>query len=453
MEKNIKNLSMKRLISELATYKQLLEVYEKSTIEQSKNLRSVLKEINEKEEELRIIYDGMLDGLLLADIETKRLLKCNHNVCEMLGYTTTELLKLTVMDIHPHERLSFVMEQFEKASKGLIQIARNIPCVRKNGSVFFSDISAKLIKFRGRKCLEGVLRDVTERIKSEENIKKKNEDLQTACNDLKNTQSQLLQSEKMASIGQLAAGVAHEINNPIGFISSNLNVLSGFGYDIKKIIEKYEELRRSNNQEKTWQELDNLIQEIDLNFLLNDFENIIRESQEGTERVKKIVKDLKDFSHIDEAELKYADINKGLESTLNIVWNEIKYKAEVIKEYGELPEILCHPMQLNQVFMNILVNAVQAIEKKGKIKIVSRDLKNNTIEIRISDTGIGISKENLGKIFDPFFTTKEVGQGTGLGLSMAYGIIQNHGGSIEVESQIGQGTTFIVKLPVKSSGD
>ncbi len=196
--------------------------------------------------------------------------------------------------------------------------------------------------------------------------------------------------------------------------------------------------------------MEDLKQEIDLDFILDDVVKVVGESLEGAERVKKIVQDLKDFSHVNESELKYANINKGLESTLNIVWNEIKYKAEVIKDYGELPEILCYPMQLNQVFMNILVNASHAIEKKGEIKIVTRDLNDGNIEVRISDTGKGISEADQKKIFDPFFTTKEVGQGTGLGLSVAYGIIQNNGGSLEVESEEGKGSTFIIKLPVKS---
>ena len=278
-----------------------------------------------------------------------------------------------------------------------------------------------------------------------------------AYKELKGAQSQLLQSEKMASIGQLAAGVAHEINNPIGFISSNLSSLSEYGQDIKKLIEKYEELRsirqperNSEDHGKTLQELDELIDKVDLKFLLDDLDKVINESQEGTERVKKIINDLMDFSHPDEPEQGLADINKGIESTLNIIWNEIKYKAKVIKDYGELPEILCYPMQLNQAFMNILVNASHAIEKKGEIKIVTRDLNDGNIEVRISDTGKGISEADQKKIFDPFFTTKEVGQGTGLGLSVAYGIIQNNGGSLEVESEEGKGSTFIIKLPVKS---
>ncbi|GAI89137.1 unnamed protein product, partial [marine sediment metagenome] len=176
---------------------------------------------------------------------------------------------------------------------------------------------------------------------------------------------------------------------------------------------------------------------------------LIKESQEGTERIKKIVIDLKDFAHPGEQELKYANINENLDSTLNIVWNELKYKATVTKDYGELPEVRCYPQQINQVFMNILVNAAQAIEKQGEIRIATRAV-DGYVEIEISDTGVGIPKQDLSKVFDPFFTTKDVGKGTGLGLNMAYNIIQKHKGTIDVESEVGKGTTFIIRIPVET---
>jgi signal transduction histidine kinase len=157
--------------------------------------------------------------------------------------------------------------------------------------------------------------------------------------------------------------------------------------------------------------------------------------------------DLKDFAHPGEQKLQYADINRNLDSTLNVVWNELKYKTKVIKDYGDLPEVRCYPQQINQVFMNLLVNAAQAIEKKGEIKIATRAL-DGQVEIKIGDTGSGISKEDLSKIFDPFFTTKDVGKGTGLGLNVAYNIIKKHKGSIDVESELGRGATFIIRLQV-----
>jgi two-component system NtrC family sensor kinase len=183
-----------------------------------------------------------------------------------------------------------------------------------------------------------------------------------------------------------------------------------------------------------------------LDFLLEDFDTVISESQDGSQRVKSIVENLRDFSHVGKGKSEFADINKGIQSTLNIVWNELKYKAEVIKEYGDIPQIECLPQQLNQVFMNLLINAAQAITTHGQIRIRTYQEGKNVI-IEISDTGVGIPKEMIPRIFEPFFTTKEVGQGTGLGLSVAYGIVQKHNGKIEVESEANKGTTFRVILP------
>ncbi len=280
------------------------------------------------------------------------------------------------------------------------------------------------------------------------------ENLKKANREIKEAQAQLLQQEKMASIGQLAAGVAHEINNPIGFIHSNLSVLQDYIADLMKFFEKYKSLKKAIAQgnkaavAKNLRELLAVEKEIDLSFILEDFEKVVRESMDGSERVKVIVQDLKDFSHIDQAEVKFFNVNEGLESTLNIVWNEIKYKAKVQKEYGDVPEIRCFPMQLNQVFMNLLVNAAQAIDKDGLIKIKTFATDKHVV-IQIADNGAGIPKEIRGKIFDPFFTTKDVGKGTGLGLSTAYNIIKKHNGQIEVESEVGKGTCFTIRLPLE----
>jgi PAS domain S-box-containing protein len=280
---------------------------------------------------------------------------------------------------------------------------------------------------------------------------------------LKQVQSQLLQSEKMASIGQLAAGVAHEINNPVGFINSNLTTLDEYRRDLTALLNSFMELEQlaagnpapagEQDLAGTLETVRNLKEKMDIDFVLGDFDKVIAESMEGTDRIKKIVQALKDFSHVDQAELTWANLNKGLESTLNIVWNEIKYKATVKKDYGDIPEVYCYPQQINQVFMNILVNAAHAIEDKGEIKISTAyiDGAEPMVEIRISDTGKGIPPENLPKIFDPFFTTKPVGKGTGLGLSMAYSIIKKHDGEIKVESEVGKGTTFVIELPVNGS--
>ncbi|MDP2993103.1 MAG: ATP-binding protein, partial [Deltaproteobacteria bacterium] len=292
-------------------------------------------------------------------------------------------------------------------------------------------------------------------------LQKSKEEAEQALARLKETQAQMIQSEKMASVGQLAAGVAHEINNPTAFISSNLKALSDYQSDLSGLIRRYRKLVTGLEDVVAGGECGNPLAEqveairaveaeIDIDFILDDTESLIKESREGTERIKKIVLNLKDFAHPSEDKLQSADIKECLESTLNIVWNELKYKATVTKEYGALPLVQCYPHQLNQVFMNLLVNAGQAIEKQGEIKITTT-ADNAYVEIKISDTGSGIPKEKLSRIFDPFFTTKEAGKGTGLGLHLAYNIIKKHNGTIGVESAVGEGTTFTIRIPVDAA--
>jgi len=276
--------------------------------------------------------------------------------------------------------------------------------------------------------------------------------------DLKQAQSQLLQSEKMASIGQLAAGVAHEINNPIGFIYSNMNTLGEYISDIKHFTQQATEIMEhlaagdaAPAAEKA-AALKAWTKDADLDCVLEDIEKLVAETVDGAERVRKIVLDLRTFSRADQNARSTADINAGLASTINLCWNELKYRCTVIKEFGDIPEIVCYPMKLNQVFMNLIVNAAQAIKDKGTVTI--RTFQQGTwICVQVSDTGCGIAKENIGKVFDPFFTTKPVGKGTGLGLSIAYGIVSEHNGKIEIESEIGKGTTFTVRLPAGDSQD
>ena len=271
---------------------------------------------------------------------------------------------------------------------------------------------------------------------------------------------ELVQNQKLASIGQLAAGVAHEINNPTGFVSSNLKTLDDYQQDLKRLISEYRKLKSiwaSIPEEQNIPVVSNQLavidkveQEIDIDYISNDIGQLIAESREGADRIKKIVEDLKRFAHPGQDKVQDTDINAGLESTLNIVNNELKYKAKIIKELGELPIITANPQQLNQVFANLLVNAAQAISQEGEIRITTVDL-GDIVEIRFSDNGCGIPEENLSKIYDPFFTTKEVGKGTGLGMNIVYNIIQKHQGTISVHSKVGEGTTFIIQLPVEQT--
>jgi len=275
---------------------------------------------------------------------------------------------------------------------------------------------------------------------------------------LVDNQHRLIQSEKMASLGRLAAGVAHEINNPIGFVQSNLMTMESYATIFKTLHTQHEGLLNELTDTgciNTAKAIDHLttiksIQEREkVSLILRDIDPLVQESLEGTRRVIEIVKGLKNFTQSTTPDLVEADINAGVEATLKIVWNEIKYKCEIETNLGPIPSILCFPGQLNQVFLNLVTNAAHSHDKKGKITIETSEL-GGEIVIRVSDTGCGIPQDHMHQLFDPFFTTKSEGEGTGLGLFIAYGIVKKHHGVIEVESEVGKGSTFTVRLPIET---
>ncbi|MBS0369971.1 MAG: histidine kinase [Proteobacteria bacterium] len=272
------------------------------------------------------------------------------------------------------------------------------------------------------------------------------EEQKVLIRQLEDAHGQLLQSEKLASIGQLAAGVAHEINNPICFVNSNLGTLKDYAAKLLDVLAVYESCDVRLDPEMAAR-LQQARRAADIDFLREDMAPLIEESLEGTERVRVIVQDLRDFSRAGESVREWTNLHGCIDSTLNVVRNEIKYKADVVRDYGELPLVECLPSQLNQVFMNLLVNAAQAIATHGTITIRTY-VDGDTVRVAISDTGAGIAPEIRARIFDPFFTTKPVGKGTGLGLSLCYGIVERHAGRIEVDSVPGCGSTFTVVLPV-----
>ncbi|MBF0330897.1 MAG: HAMP domain-containing protein [Candidatus Omnitrophica bacterium] len=278
-------------------------------------------------------------------------------------------------------------------------------------------------------------------------------ELSRAYIQLKDAQDQLVQIEKMAMIGQLAAGVAHEINNPTAFVMCNLEVLNKYLSSLSQIIEKHHEAEAVLSQghppevERILQELKKHEEALDVAYILEDSKRLVQESLDGSRRIKKIVMDLKIFSHAGHEQMEYAKIEDMIQSALSIIWNEIKYKVEVVKEFTALPPFLCYPQPLSQVFINLLMNAAQAIETRGKITIKGY-VDGHDIVLEFIDTGCGIPPEITGHIFEPFFTTKPVGQGTGLGLSISYDIIRQHQGHISVKSCVGEGSTFTVRLPL-----
>lgn len=280
--------------------------------------------------------------------------------------------------------------------------------------------------------------------------------------EIKELELQVRQTEKMASIGQLAAGVAHEVNNPMGFIHANLHQMSEYLTDLEKYFEATDRLQRAAVEgdlelvRAAAADVQTVAREIDLEFVRSDFEKALMESGEGADRIRHIVKDLRDFSRPDLPARSAADVNQAVDSTANIVYTMMKHDVLLEKEYAELPKIEAYPMQLKQVFMNLLVNAHQAIEaraeatgagEKGIIRIETEEV-GSEVCVRIADTGIGIPEDARARIFEPFFTTKPVGTGTGLGLSTSFNIVERHGGRIAVESEEGEGTVFEVWLPV-----
>jgi two-component system, NtrC family, sensor kinase len=295
-----------------------------------------------------------------------------------------------------------------------------------------------------------LLQDRTEVRRVQSELELNYERIKQTNSRLEEAQNQLLQSEKMASIGQLAAGVAHEINNPIGFVSSNLGSLRSYIEPVFSLLTLLKNLPPATLPAELSAELERVDAAVDLDFVQEDLPQLLSESEEGLSRVKKIVQDLKDFSRVDHADWQDADLNAGLESTLNVVMNEVKYKAEVRKHYGELPPVRCIAAQLNQVFMNLIVNAAHAIPERGTITLASRT-ENDWVCIEVADTGTGMTEEVKRRIFEPFFTTKPVGKGTGLGLSLSFSIVQKHGGRIEVDSEPGVGTRFRIWIPVHAS--
>jgi signal transduction histidine kinase len=307
------------------------------------------------------------------------------------------------------------------------------------------------IQLRARNLL--LVKEYQDRLKNhaeslDQQVRLRTVELENVIAELKSTQKQMIQQEKMATIGQLSAGIAHEINNPVGFIASNTSSLAKYCEKIIKFMEAQQEaIVLGMTAPDTVEQLQEIRHQMKIDLIVKDIPEMIAETIDGVERIKTIIRDLKSFSRREESEQKDADIIQCLESTLNIAHNELKYKATIKKEFGELPRLHCYPQQLNQVFMNLLVNAAHAIDTQGEVRI--RTWSNaGFIHISITDSGCGITDEVKSHIFEPFFTTKEAGKGTGLGLSISSEIVRNHGGEIKVESEVGRGSTFTVSLPL-----
>ena len=409
--------------------------------------RRVEEELRQQEAHFKSLIENSSD--IITVIDARGVIQYDSpSVERVLGYRQGELVGQSIFHyVHSHDlpRLrSIVVQGAREIGKALLVEFR----------FRHQDGSWRMLESWGRGYRDaagstlGIInsRDITVR-------KQEEQTLRTTIQALQQAQAQLVQSEKMASLGQLAAGVAHEINNPVGYVKSNLGTFKDYVEALSRLLAAYDAVLQACEREdaaavKTaTAKVRTLAEQVKAGALLEDLGTLVRESIEGVGRIQQIVLNLKQFSRVDEAAQTRSNLNDGIESTLKIVWNELKYKAEVIKELGSLPDMLCYPQQLNQVWMNLLVNAAQAIPEKGTIMIRSH-ATDGAVVVEVEDTGQGIPPEHLEKIFDPFFTTKPVGKGTGLGLSVSYGIVQKHGGMIEVESRVGHGTLFRVRLPV-----
>jgi PAS domain S-box-containing protein len=388
--------------------------------------------LRESEEKYRTLTENINVGIYRTTPGKDGVfLEANLAMIKMFGYTKDEFLKLKMCDLYnnPEERTIFN----DKIIKNGFQRNREFVSKRKDGTTFIGSDSGVAVKDKDGTVIyfDGILEDITER---------------------KYMEQMLLQSEKMASIGTLTAGIAHEINNPMGYILCNIKVLEKYSEYYTQFYDGLRELFLHYNQspgiDKFYEEFQRLATRLNIEYYVKDMSKAVAESIEGAEQIRKIIIDLQDFARPEKYEIKPTDINNALEKTLNVIWNEIKYKAEVIKNFGQLPKVECDSQRISQVFMNILVNAVQAIENTGKI-MIDTFIENEYAVIQIRDTGKGIPQKYQSQIFDAFFTTKDPGKGTGLGLTIAYRIIQEHNGQITVESGEAKGTTFTVKLPIK----
>ena len=426
-------------------------------------LKRMEASLRESEQKFRSISSSAQDAIIMLD-ENALINFWNAAAEKIFGYTADEVLG---KDLHTllapkryHEAYMAGFADFRLTGQGnAMGKTLELAAIRNGGTEFPMEISLSAVKSRGKWLAIGIVRDISERKQAEaqasadmETLSRTNLALTELNSRLKQAQTQLMQSEKMASIGLLAAGVAHEINNPIGYIHSNLGTLEVYVRKFLAVLDEYERIERTvPEMSDVFADVAAIKKDEDWDYLKQDVVALLNESHEGVERVTKIVHNLKDFSRIDTEEKWQADdIHRGLDSTLNVIWNELKYTCEIRKEYGTLPPVDCMLSQLNQVFLNLLVNAAQAIETRGTITIRTGRAED-WIWIEIADTGTGIAPEHIGSIFDPFFTTKPVGKGTGLGLSVSYSIVQKHHGKIEVESTVGKGTVFRVWLPIRQS--
>ncbi|NJN71961.1 MAG: PAS domain-containing protein [Limnothrix sp. RL_2_0] len=430
------------------------------------------------------MINATLDWIFVKDTQFRFVL-VNESFAQHFGIPADEIIGKTIFELEssfedslvdPEQHFEMVRLEDETVLKGE-PIHNPSDYVTDSHNITYIFDTQKSPLYNDQNEIIGILgvsRDVTERHLSQEAIEQSEVELRQKANELKltleqlqKTQAQIIQSEKMSSLGQMVAGVAHEINNPVNFISGNVKHAKSYINDLIQIIRLYQ----SEYPEPT-ETIQEVVEDLELDFIIEDIPKLLSSMTLGAERIQEIVKSLRNFSRLDESEMKSVDIHTGLDSTLMILQSRLKGKQDhteiqVVKNYGELPLIECYPGQLNQVFMNILSNAIDALngysadkspeelaEKPNQITITTQQLVSmsntqNWILIRIHDNGAGIPEKVRKKLFNPFFTTKDVGKGTGLGLSISHSIVvEKHGGQLSCFSELGHGAEFMIEIPV-----
>ncbi len=392
--------------------------------------------LEDSETRFRSLMQEAGEAIFLADVDL-RIRDLNQQAEKLTGSQRLVLLGRLLVDVLPIPELSD--EQVITRLKSGESVRLSFAFEQPGHSNVYYDATATVVAYADKQIVQLICLDVTEREQLETHLRHHAEELEAQVaertREVRESQSQLVQQEKMASLGALVAGIAHEMNTPIGTINSNADTLGRSLVGLRELVND-ESCPASVREDKK------------LGKILGLLEEIARINTLACERIVTIVGTLRNFARLDEAELQVADLHEGLDSTLTLVRHEIKNRITVERQFGEIPKIRCHPNQINQVFMNLLVNAAHAIDGQGAITIRT-EAAGDTVRIHISDSGVGIPRENIEKIFDPGFTTKGVGVGTGLGLSICFKIAKDHGGSIGVQSEVGKGTTFTLTLPLQ----
>ncbi|OKH54706.1 hypothetical protein NIES2101_05920 [Calothrix sp. HK-06] len=436
-----------------------------STNEKTQSLlHKAVEEAKEREKQLKLYkyaLDSTADAVAIADMSGKQIYQ-NSTFSKLLDCPTNDDFDkcggIPAFFVNNADFQKVIQQVTLRACAYEVELksltGRQFPALLRSGAVFDADDNAI--------AMMGVILDISERKQVEQTLRDYAEKLEETLKQLQSTQAQMLQAEKMSSLGQLVAGIAHEINNPVNFIHGNITYINEYTQQLLELIQLYQD--EFLNQPQV---IADKMEEIDLNFIRQDLPKLFSSMQVGTKRIREIIKSLRLFSRLDEADIKTINIHEGIDSTLMILQNRLKEKPkriaiEVVKDYGDIPHIECYAGQLNQVFMNILVNAIDTLEegiRNGQVKapvITIRTSVINTwgVKITIADNGCGIPEEIKQRIFDPFFTTKPVGKGTGMGMSISYQIITDkHHGKLECFSVLGQGTEFCIQIPIQQIVD